>query len=161
MNIYLGTKSTSISRAESTQNRAHDNRRDGLIQRQAHLGTQDTNWEGSNMASDGPPQEKDIEDGRWSLVLLMDAIYALRLNAHLLIQPLFPAAHPAQETSSLLQVSGPDDLLRVGIVQSIVGDDGVGFELGLGASGFKIVLVLHIGLIAVNEVGHPAGSVPR
>jgi hypothetical protein len=154
-NIYLGTKSTSVSGAESTKNSAHHNTSDRLVQRQTEIGTKDTNWESSNMASERPPQKEHIDDGRWFLVFFVDPINTLRLNAHLLIQPFLTTAHLSQETSLLLKLSGPDDLLRVGIMRTVVCDDRFTFELRIRTSRFNIAGMPHVGLVAMNEVGHP------
>lgn len=58
------------------------------------------------MAGQAPPQEEDIDDARWALVLFLDAINALSLDAHFLVEPFFAPAEAPQEAFFLLELAG-------------------------------------------------------
>jgi hypothetical protein len=104
-----------------------------LIQGQAEFRTKHTDWERSNVTSQGPPEEKGIDNGRGLLVFLMDAI-------------------------DTLSFSRPDHFLGVAIHRRLKSWGRISF--GIVALRLHIVRVLdivrvpHISLVAVNEVRH-------
>ena len=135
------------------------------------------------MARQGPPEEEDVDDGGRSLVLLVDAIDTLGLNAHLPIQPFLAAAQLPQDSRPLLELARANHLLRVRVCW-FRGDNallriGVGWRgvaalrVMLGRGGRRhivsrtVVCVLHvvsfvgepaIGLVAVDEISHCSSS---
>jgi hypothetical protein len=118
------------------------------------------------MASEGPPEEEDVENRRRPLVLLVDAINTLGLNAHLLIKPFLSTAHLAQESLLSLQLSGTN--LLFGLDVGVTRDNMLAFQLRIEGTGLEIVAVgviaimvmldvvrmPHVGLIAVDEIRH-------
>jgi hypothetical protein len=110
------------------------------------------------MASQGPPQEEGIENGRRFLVLLMNAINTLGFNSHFLIEPFLSSAHFTQKALLLLELSRFDHLLGLDVRCGIVCWGYLAFELI--ALGLDVMVMLdivrmpHIGLIAMDEIRH-------
>jgi hypothetical protein len=110
------------------------------------------------MASQGPPEEEHVENGRGLLVLLMNAIDALGFNSHFLIKPFLSSAHAAEKSFLLLEFARPDHLLGLGLRRRLVCGGSLPFDivaLRLDIVGvLGIVRMPHIGLVAVNKVRH-------
>lgn len=113
------------------------------------------------MARNRPPQQEHIQDGRRFLVLFVDPVNSLSLDAHLLIQPFLAITKAPQKASLLLKLAGADYFLSFGIECPILRDNWLPLHLWIRGPRFEIMGSLDIvrtpdiGLVAVNEIRHP------
>ena len=153
---HLRPQSPRISSTQRAQHGPHHNGKNALPQAQPKLGPQKPNRNGAHMARQAPPQKEDIDDARRPLFLLLDTIDALRLNAHLLIEPFLAAAQAAQEALLPLQLPREDLLSSARWFEAAGG--AAGGDVGGGGrglvrdAGLEVLLVNGGGVVAVDEI---------
>jgi len=164
---HLRPQSARVRSAQRAQHGPDHNSSHTLLQAEPKLGPQNPNGNSADMAGQTPPEKEDVDDAGRPLILLLDAINALRLDAHLLIQPFLAAAQAAQEAHLLLQLAREDLLCGAGI--DVAGDaigGGVVFfvdDYFLGDAGLEVFLVVmavdDVCLVTVDEIhGWRAGG---